>query len=307
MASFHVEFNNPTLAIDPYKEFNKYFGEINKTVNLQGLTQVQTDAIYDCMIKLVRTNYKLLSRLHDSDTNTIKKTENYVCDEIKKYSSSFLRKNVCKGNLNYVEAEEKAIGLQWKSKFEIQNNSVRYTLEQNKFSFVSIISTLKSVFSYQHNLELYLNQTHKCTPGLHKRFCCGSIFQQSQFFKENPKAIQLALSIDEFEPCSALKSKTGIHNITAIYMKILNFPFEYQSRLENIYLVALCCSKDLKQEDTSLNNILELIISEVKILQKKGIELSNGNILKGTLSGFCFDNAGMNKFFSCFNQKKSDN
>lgn len=152
---------------------------------------------------------------------------------------------------------------------------------------------MKSVLNNPHNLKLFINNTHVCTPGLYERFCCGSIFSQSQFFKENPNAIQLVLAIDEFEPCAALKSKAGIYKITGIYMKILNFPLEYQSRLENIYLVALCCSKDLKQSNANLDNILEIIVSEVKILQKNGIELSNGNVLKGTLSGFCFDNAGI--------------
>lgn len=300
MASFRVEFNNPSSFIDPYIEFNEYFSEITKTVMLQGLTEVQTNAIFDSMIKLVRTNSKLLLRLNDFNTNTIEKTEKYVCDEIKKYSSVFLRKKLCEGNSNYVEAEEKAIGLRWKSKFDVQKNSVHYTIDQNKFSYVSIISTAKSVLNNPHNLELFMNNTHKCTPGLYKRFCCGSIFNQSEFFKENPNAIQLLLAIDEFEPCSALKSKAGVHKITAIYMKILNFPFEYTSRLENIYLVALCCSKDLKHDNANLNNILEIIVSEVNILQKHGIELSNGNIVKGTLTGFCFDNAGIKMTLTYF-------
>lgn len=302
MEVLHIDFKNPSkIAInDYYKEFNNCFREITRNVDLLGLTQTQSNTVYNSMTKLIRANSKLANNFCGSDSVFINKAENYICDEIKKHSSIFRRKKLCEESTSYVKAEEKAIGLQWKSQCKVQSNSVCHTIDQNKFSFVSIISTLTSLLSDPYNFELFMEKKHKCTPGIYERFCCGEIHSKSQFFKENPNAIQLLLSIDEFEPCSPVKTKCGVYKITAIYMQILNFPSEYLSRLENIYLVALCCSRDLKQENTSLDNLLEIIVSEVKSLEQSGIVLPNGIVFKGTLAGFTFDNLGMKYQFYDF-------
>lgn len=80
-------------------------------------------------------------------------------------------------------------------------------------------------------------------------------------------------------------------------MRFLNIPEKFQSRLSNIFLVALAKSAHLKGEYTSIGNILEVIVHELKILETEGVELPNGQIIRGCLIEICFDNLGGNICF----------
>lgn len=75
-------------------------------------------------------------------------------------------------------------------------------------------------------------------------------------------------------------SKSNIHKVTAVYMVIKNLPSKYLSRLQNIYLIVLCNADDSKTKTTDLNNILELIVSEVKYGEETGITLNDGHNYK---------------------------
>lgn len=108
------------------------------------------------------------------------------------------------------------------------------------------------------------------------------------------------LAIDEFEPCSPLKTKTGLHKTCAIYMQVVNLPQRLLSKLENIYLVALCLSENLKQQFVSLDNILELIVAEIGFLEETGLKVGD-DFIKGTLVHNAFDNLGGNELFGSFN------
>lgn len=110
-------------------------------------------------------------------------------------------------------------------------------------------------------------------------------------------AIQLKLFIDDFEPCAALKSRVGKHKTTGIYVQINNMPQQYLSKVNNIYLLALCDASDAKNEYTNANNVIETIVNEINQLQKNGIQTKSGINLKGTLVYTMFDNLGGNALF----------
>lgn len=54
---------------------------------------------------------------------------------------------------------------------------------------------------------------------------------------------------------------------------------------------------DTKTKTTGLDDIVELIVSEIKTLENTGVNIGNGDILKGTLVCFTFDNLGGNALF----------
>lgn len=93
----------------------------------------------------------------------------------------------------------------------------------------------------------------------------------------------LQLYTDDFEVCSVLKSKANLHKVSAMYIQVTNLPPEYLSKLSSIYLVSLCNPDDLKQEYTNFNNILDLIVKEIKQLETSGIEVAENIMLKGTI------------------------
>lgn len=125
------------------------------------------------------------------------------------------------------------------------------------------------------------------------------------FFQINKNAIQIQLYFDEFEVCSPLGSKAGIHKIGAFYFTINNFPIHINSRLQNIFLVALCYNANIKE--FGLNPVLEVIVNEIKVLEKQGVFIESLNTdIKGTLVSLSCDNLagamllGMNESFNSY-------
>lgn len=77
-------------------------------------------------------------------------------------------------------------------------------------------------------------------------------------------------------------------------MQINNLPQKYLSKVNSIYLVALCDASDSKSEYTNTNNVLETIVEDIKLLESQGITTKCGLNLKGTLIGGMHDNLGGN-------------
>lgn len=126
--------------------------------------------------------------------------------EIKKHSTVYRRNLLCKTSTNYVAPIETAIGFEWKSKFSIEKNAVNHNFKQNTFQYVPILKTLESLLSNRNFSNAVLENKHICSSDVFERFCCGQIYKNCHLFQENPRAIQLMLAIDEFDPCAATKS-----------------------------------------------------------------------------------------------------
>lgn len=222
----------------------------------------------------------------------------YACGQLQLVGTSYGRKKELSKMRSYVEPEEKSIGFRWELITDKLTNESRRQKIQSTYYYVPIIKQLESLFSDSMFCRVYMNfnknKNHTCTEGIFKDGCCGNMYKTNSFYSNNPLAIQLQIFTDDFEPCDALKSKAGIHKITAFYLQIRNLPREYLSRKSSIYLVALCNSNDLKKEFTGINNILELIVSEIKMLETVGIKNVDNLELKAGLFNCIFDNLGAN-------------
>lgn len=303
MEKFRINLKKAPVeqSVDPYREFSSSLNEIVENINILRLSQTQMNVVYSSMDKLIGANAKLAEMLSQIDSCSIsqytKQAENYICREIKNHATVYRRNKLCSSSEMYVEPEEKSIGLHWKSKFETQVNSAHHTLDHSTFQYVPIIKTLNALFLDADFKNAYMSNEHTCTDGVFERFCCGKIYKNNEFFERNPNALQLQFAIDDFEICSPLKTKAGTQKLCAIYMQVMNLSPRFLSRLENIYLVALCKSYNLKLEYTSLDNILELIVFEIKSLEENGLNIGNGVNLKGTMISFTFDNLGGNSLY----------
>lgn len=108
--------------------------------------------------------------------------------------------------------------------------------------------------------------------------------------------------IDDFEVCCPVKSKATKHKVNATYIQIKNMPVEYRSKLEYIFLVALCSTVNFKSREYDYNHIAELIVDEVSLLETNGLKVGN-EIFKGTIINVACDNLGANSVFGlveCF-------
>lgn len=141
------------------------------------------------------------------------------------------------------------------------------------------------------------NDTHNCGQGAFQSFCCGDNYKKNVFFKSNPLAIQIKLFTDDFEPCDPLKSKVGVHKVTAFYFQIINLPSNLNSKIDSIHLVALSDASDSKNELADANTLLEIIVADLKIIETRGIVTSRKNVLKGALACVSFDILGGNLLF----------
>lgn len=211
------------------------------------------------------------------------------------------RLNILKSSNLYVEPEEKSSGYKWIKVFDKEKEVTVSETVQTTFQFISIIKTLKSLFSDPEFERFYLHynrdKDHNCDDGSFKGFRCGSIYKNSEFFQNNPLAIQIRLFTDEFEPCDPLKSKVGVHKINSFYFQINNLPSKFLSKLRSIHLVALCDASDSKYELSNADNVIETIVNDLRQLERVGIKTVSGISLKGTLATVLFDNLGGNVLY----------
>lgn len=302
MEKYRVDLRVPQQErSDPYQDFNKHCNEIAQDINVFRLSQVQANVVYKALAKIIRVNVHLVENLHQQQSTStlhyIQKAADYICRRIENHTTVYRRNLQCASSSIYVEPEEKAIGLQWKSNYDIRSDSAHHILEQNTFHYVPILKTLRALFSQPEFKNAYMNNEHVCTTNVFEKFCCGDIYRNSEFYQLNPSAIQLQLAIDDFEVAAPLKTIAGVHKICGIYMQVMNLNQKFQSKLENVSLVALCKTADTKTQNTSLDDILELIVSEIKTLENMGVDIGSGEILKGSLVCFTFDNLGGNGLF----------
>lgn len=167
--------------------------------------------------------------------------------------------------------------------------------DEDSFQYVSILDTFKNLFKSESFRETYFNynQNHECRENVYERYCCAQNFKKNILYQSNKNSIQVQIYYDDVQLTSPLKTKP--HKICAIYCIIRNLPPEYVSKLDNMYLVALCDSVIV--DKYGCNAILQPFIDEIKILEIDGILIDGKTILKGTLTQVSFDNLGGNTIF----------
>lgn len=123
-----------------------------------------------------------------------------------------------------------------------------------------------------------------------KSYTDTSNFKNNLFFLEFPNAIRIDLYYDDIEIVNPLGSKKGLNKLGVFYFKIQNFPPMFNSCLQNIYILLICYSWDIKRY--GFKKILGQLINDLKKLEIGiNIKLPNGNNyhLKACVVNFCGD------------------
>lgn len=296
---------------------NYYELKTNTPLNDHSLLNVQLNVFeskifsleisYDQKNSVIKQCEEFLSGLHK---NVQKLNESKPTKAVKNIDDAFMftKQHLCRVNSRYkrekivrassfhVEPIELASGFKYSTEKSKANDEIFQKTLASTFMFVSHTKTLTALFPNDEFENLYIkyNNSHICNSSEYIRFCCGDVYRKSKFFQLNELAIQIKMFTDDFEPCDALKSKTGKHKLTAFYMQINNLPSKYLSRLSNIYLVALCVAMDSKNEYANTNNVIDIIVNDLKLLENVGIVTKSGRNLRGTLICTPFDNLGGN-------------
>lgn len=284
------------------------FEEFFKNLSLINLNDKQMDNVLKLSETLIGNYSSVLNdSLKSHCTFSLSEQTKFFCNKFHERNSKLKRIKCLENNPLFVPAEKNTIGVKWKCKIDSTKEIPNHFLEQNEFSYASIIETIKSMFKRPKFKEVYLSYNlsnkHKCTDGTFFDYCCGANAKNCPLF-DDPKTIQIDVFADDFEVTSGLKTKTVIHNVTGVYFRIRNLPAEYNSRLDNIHLTALVKVQDLKQSDVSFDNVMKKIVSEIQELQTIGIQLDCGMRIMGTMISLIADNLGANGMFGlikCFN------
>lgn len=289
-----------------YKDINALLSTLPAAlISLDLSTKKYAEVIKIIQNIIVQTKNVCL-KLNDTNQESVEAGTNFVLDKLNKINTLRKLKKETSTSPYYVEPEEVAIGLKWqKPKVNPDTNIPNHQISQATFQYISVIKTLKAIFSDDDFLRYYIKYNselkHKCETGIYRDFCCGSTCKSNEVF-DDPLAMHLQLGIDDFEICCPLKSKAGIHKVCATYLQIRNLPMEYRSKLDNIYLVALCTSANFKPESRSYNDVAERIVKEISEIETDGIVVGE-RVLKGSLVNIACDNLGANSVFGfteCF-------
>jgi len=153
--------------------------------------------------------------------------------------------------------------------------------------FLELPNVLKTILNYMKILE---NSSD---------LLCNII--QGKLWKETiaPKfldklVLPLILYFDDYETNKELGSHTGVHKLGATYCKIACLPPEFQSSLENVFLVNLFHSTDKVFGNA---NIFRKILNELKYLEDIGITVVTENEIVQIYFAMCLftgDNLGAN-------------
>lgn len=221
-------------------------------------------------------------------TESLEVSMDLILANLNKHNSTHKRKVFSENQKDFVEPMQYRIGTHWEFKRNRATRAVMPTQTDSAYSFISPLNIIENLFTRPHFHEKYFKfntiTKHICESNVYKDFCCGSIYKKIELFRNCPESLQLQFFIDGFEIASPLKTKTTIHSQVAIYMAIRNMPHQHAYNLDNIFLVCLVNDNDLKKTEASYNDVLQRIVSDVRVLESSGICLKNGKNLKGTIT-----------------------
>jgi len=182
----------------------------------------------------------------------------------------------------YNEAEPKVIGTRWDCKRDRVTNKQLQVEVNDVFYYIPIERTVRLVLQQPESWNLISSPTQ----GSHHHHGIVNDWVDSdnghrlltycntKFPASLPVFIQVYF--DEVETVNALGSKTGVHKLGAFYFVINNFPSVVNSSLQNIHLLAIAHSQDLKKY--TADAVMQCVLEELTQLHDVGFITSlNGH------------------------------
>jgi hypothetical protein len=93
-------------------------------------------------------------------------------------------------------------------------------------------------------------------------------------FRKEDIVMPLFLYFDDYETCNPLGTSSGIHKLGATYISLPVLPLQFQSTLDNIFLVSLFHSSDRIKTTQGNQHVFKIIIDELIYLETTGILIS---------------------------------
>jgi hypothetical protein len=175
------------------------------------------------------------------------------------------------------------------------NNGQRFCFSKivnETYQYIPLTETLKTIVGNPQLKRMIDEERVQPSPNVIESFIDGNQFKHHAFFQKFPHSIRVNLYYDDIEVCNPLGANRGVYKLAMFYFTVQNFPLKFSSHLDNIYLLAICHTTDLKKYGFS--KILEPFVSELKHLSSEtgvSIRLPNTEIftMRAVLVSFSGD------------------
>lgn len=277
-------------------------------INSLSVPETRINRIYQCTNELIAEFANFVGDIMSQETGytyleAIEISKSYFCDQLKKSETAYKRQLKAENCATHVKPQPFAIGTHFEMKREKKQNKAIPKLVQSKGHYIPITETVRSLLrNNKYIRDLYIkcngsdskSRGHVCENNIYRGFCCGSVFRENELYQEYPNSLQIRLATDDFAITNPLRPTATLHKLTAVYFSIQNLPEELLSKIDNIYVVALIHADDIKTKETDYNDVWRMVVRDIGYLEKFGIEIGDGLVIKGTVSYLCFDNLGAN-------------
>ena len=197
----------------------------------------------------------------------------------------------------YIEPEEEQLGVRWERKRDKKTKRQMQVRVPVNFQYIPIESTIRLVLQQPEAWNLLSSQ--RCiVNGLSEDWMDSVNGKKLQQYCQQrfPNSIPVFIQVyyDEVETTNPLGSKTGIYKLGAFYFVIKNFPPAANSALNNIHLLALAHSDDVKKY--TIEPIIKVLVGHLQRLHDEGFTVQvNGEDkqLRCLLTQIVGDNLGL--------------
>lgn len=163
------------------------------------------------------------------------------------------------------------------------------------YQYIPVKKTLQKFlelpFVYQ-NIISNINSLNKLEPKT--SLIQGTLWKNVLKSHKNKIVLHILLYCDDFEIGNPLGSHAGIYKICGVYFSLGCLPPEYSSVLENIFLVQLCFSDDIKS--FGIEKFFQYLLQDLKTLETDGLDIqteSGSHTVYFSLALILGDNLGV--------------
>lgn len=192
---------------------------------------------------------KSLNQANSTAFNAIDFAQNFVTQKLRQSNTAEKRQRQIETASSYVKPQEFALGTRWEMK-RTKDGPTLPQLVESTYQYIPIIDTLRALFENQHFRKMYLEYNKKVTSntGVYEDFRCGSVFKNNALYQKYPNSLQIKIMTDDFTVANPLGPRSSTHKLCGMYFLVENLPKEYLSRVENIFVISLSHSNDLKTQ-----------------------------------------------------------
>lgn len=215
-------------------------------------------------------------------------------------NSSYKAKNKLYSHSLFVEPEAIPLGSRWETQLK-NGDGLNNVLVKEEAHYISVIKTLRSLCQNPIFANEILDEKFdSASSGLYTDFKDGLTFLKHPLFSDRSKvSVRLQLNYDGMGSTNPLRGHSAPHNVGMFYFTIQNLPKHFQTCNENVYLLAICYSLDIKKY--GFHAILSKFMEEIKLLETEGVSVNipgRGDVtIFGSLSVFSGDCLAVNEIF----------